>query len=220
MSQEQARPSRVRYGGRRDDHSQKEPQGIDEEISFAAFDLFAAIITALPTQCCGLVTLAVETVRRGMLVAAIFLAYMGVQGVMNPLPVPAVASLAEQERAHKQHLQVTPDGSRKQGSKREQHCYNRYWQRWHGISSRQYPTSTPASTGVDVGCLGRLGLEGVCVQERLDRIPSGPTAGANGRERRAVGDVKCWMIERGPFVADALISESQHESHEGVFLGF
>ena len=70
-----------------------------------------------------------------------------------------------------------------------------------------HPTPTPMDAGAAWDVQTRLGLEGVCVQEGLERIPSGPTAGANGRERRAVGDVKCWMIERGPFVADALISK-------------
>jgi hypothetical protein len=45
-----------------------------------------------------------------------------------------------------------------------------------------HPTPTPVDTGVAWDVQTQLGLEGVCVQERLDRIPIGPTASANGRE--------------------------------------
>src|SRR5262249_25074867 len=88
---------------------------------------------------------------------------------------------------------------------------------WYDIV---HPTPTPVDAGAVWDVQTRLFLEGAYAQEGLDRTPSGPTAGANGRERRAVGDVECRMIERRPFVAHTLISECQHESHEGVFLGF
>ena len=64
-------------------------------MAFAAFDLFAAIVAALPSQFCGLDALAVQAARGGVLVAARLLAHLGAQGVVEALPVPAVTPLAE-----------------------------------------------------------------------------------------------------------------------------
>src|SRR5215208_3404184 len=64
-------------------------------MPFAAFHLFPTIIAPFPAQFCRLDALTIEAARRGVLVAACFLAHTGPQGVMHSLPVPAVAPLAE-----------------------------------------------------------------------------------------------------------------------------
>ena len=46
--QEETRPSGVGYGGCRDEHSQDEPQRINQQVAFAAFDLFAAVVPTRP----------------------------------------------------------------------------------------------------------------------------------------------------------------------------
>src|SRR5919199_2844012 len=92
---EEPGPCGVRYRSGRDEHGHEGPQRIDEEMSFAAFHLFTTIIAPLPAQLRGLDALTVEAARRGVLVAALFLAHTGPQGVMQPLPVPAVTPLAE-----------------------------------------------------------------------------------------------------------------------------
>ena len=82
-----------RSGG--DDHSHEQAQGIDQEVSFASFDLFPTVVATLPAQFRGFDALAVQTARRGVLVAARCLAHPSPQGVMQPLPVATVAPLAE-----------------------------------------------------------------------------------------------------------------------------
>ena len=64
-------------------------------MACAAFHLFAAIVAALPAQFGGLDALAVQRPSGGVLVAPGLLAYLGAQGIMEPLPVPAVTPLAE-----------------------------------------------------------------------------------------------------------------------------
>ena len=93
--EEETRPSRVRHRGRCDDHGQHEPQRIDQQMAFAPFDLFAAIVTTLPAQLRGLDALAIQTAGGGVFVVALLLAHLGTQGVVEALPVPAVTPLVE-----------------------------------------------------------------------------------------------------------------------------
>jgi hypothetical protein len=85
----------VRHRRGRDEHGHEEPQRLDEEMPFAALHLFPALVAPLPAQFCGLDALTVEAARRGVLVAARCLAHLSAQGVVEPLPVPAVAPWAE-----------------------------------------------------------------------------------------------------------------------------
>src|SRR5215471_14041506 len=64
-------------------------------MPFAAFHLFPTIIAPLPAQFRRLDALTIEAARRRVLMTACFLAHPGPQGVMHPLPVSAVAPLAE-----------------------------------------------------------------------------------------------------------------------------
>jgi len=81
--------------GRRHDHGHEQPQGIDQNMPFASFHLFAAVIATLSAQLRRLDALAIETAGRGVLVAARPLANLSAQGVVEALPVPAVTPLAE-----------------------------------------------------------------------------------------------------------------------------
>src|SRR5215475_13600469 len=93
--QEQARPSRVRHRGGRDDEGQEESQRIHQDMPFAAFDIFAFIVAPLAPECGRLPTLAIEAASGGVFVASCLLAYLGAQGIVEPLPVPTVTPLAE-----------------------------------------------------------------------------------------------------------------------------
>jgi hypothetical protein len=84
----------VRHRSGRDDHDHEEPQRLDEEMPFAALSFFPTIIASFPTQFRGLNALPVEAACGGVLVAALCLAHAEPQGVMSPLPVPAVAPWA------------------------------------------------------------------------------------------------------------------------------
>ena len=86
---------RVRHRGGRDNHGHEEPERIDEEMPFAAFHLFTAIVAALPSELRGLDALAVETASCWVLVAPSLLAHLGAQRIMEALPVSTVAPLAE-----------------------------------------------------------------------------------------------------------------------------
>jgi len=92
---EQAGPRGVGHGGRRDQHGHQEPQRIDHQMAFAAFDVFAFVVAALSSQFRRLDTLAVETTSRGMFVAPRLLAPLGAEGIVEALPGLAVAPLAE-----------------------------------------------------------------------------------------------------------------------------
>ncbi len=87
--------SRVRHRGGGDEHGHEHPQGIDQEVPFAAFDLFPTVIATFPTQFRRLDALAVEAVSGGMFVAAFLLAHLDAQGVVEALPGTGIAPLAE-----------------------------------------------------------------------------------------------------------------------------
>src|SRR5215475_1335251 len=93
--EEETGPRRVRDGGGRDDDRHQEPQCIDHQMAFAPFDVFAFVIAALPAQFRGFDALTVDTARRRVLVASRLLAHLGAYGIMETLPVPAVAPLTE-----------------------------------------------------------------------------------------------------------------------------
>ena len=78
-----------------DDHGHQEPQGIDQQMAFTPFDVFAFVVAALPSQFRGLDALTVETAGRGMFVAPGLLAPVGAQGVVEALPVPTVTPVAD-----------------------------------------------------------------------------------------------------------------------------
>src|SRR5262245_13738022 len=60
-------------------------------MPFAPFNVFAFVVAALPAQFHGFDALAVDTARRGMFVTSCLLAHLGAYGIMETLPVPAVA---------------------------------------------------------------------------------------------------------------------------------
>ena len=92
---EETRPSGVGDGGCRDDHGQDAPKRIDQQVAFAAFDLFAAVVPTLPAQLRGFDALTIQAARGGGGVAALLLTHLGTQGVVETLPVPAVTPLVE-----------------------------------------------------------------------------------------------------------------------------
>ncbi len=73
----EARPSGVGHGGRRH------------------FDIFAFVVAAFASQLGGRDALAVEAAGRGMFVAPSLLVHLGPQGVVEALPVPAIAPWVE-----------------------------------------------------------------------------------------------------------------------------
>src|SRR5262245_43438322 len=91
--EEETGASRVRDGGRRDDHGHQESQRIHYPMALAPCDVFACVIAAFASECCGLDALAVDAARRRGLVTSRLLASLGAQGIMEPLPVPAGAPL-------------------------------------------------------------------------------------------------------------------------------
>ena len=91
---EQARPRRVRHRGSRDDDGQEESQRIHQDMPFAAFDIFAFIVAPLAPEFGRLHTLAIEATSGGVFVASCLLAYLSAQGIVEPLPVPAVTPWA------------------------------------------------------------------------------------------------------------------------------
>src|SRR5215510_10148606 len=93
--QQQAGPSGVGHRSSCDQYSHQEAQGINQQMAFVPFDVFAFVVAAFPTQFRGLDTLAVEAASRGMFVASSLLAHLGAQGVVEALPVSAVAPLTE-----------------------------------------------------------------------------------------------------------------------------
>ena len=94
-SEEEPGASRIRHRGGGDEHGHEQPQGIDQEVPFASFDLFPTVVATLPAQFRRLDTLAVETASGGMFVATFLLAHLGTQGVVEALPGTAIAPLAE-----------------------------------------------------------------------------------------------------------------------------
>src|SRR6267142_312031 len=92
---EQAGTSRVGHRGGRDDNGHQEPQRINQYMPFTPVDVFAFVVTPLSTHFGGLDALAIQTAGRGVLVATGLLAYLGAQGVVEALPVSAVAPLVE-----------------------------------------------------------------------------------------------------------------------------
>src|SRR5262245_48957006 len=93
MSTEEASSSWVRHGGGRDDNGHQEPEGIDQHVTFTAFHVFAFVVAALSSQLCSLDALAVEAASSGMFVSAFVLADLGTHGIVEALPVAAVAPL-------------------------------------------------------------------------------------------------------------------------------
>ena len=93
--QEQARPSRGRHRGGRDHDGQEESQRIHQDMPFTAFDIFAFIVAPLAPEFGRLHTLAIKAARGGVCVAALLLAHLGTQGVVETLPIPAVTPLVE-----------------------------------------------------------------------------------------------------------------------------
>src|SRR5262249_21647162 len=93
--EEEARPSGVGHGGRRHDDGHQEPKGIDQQMTFAPFDIFTFVVAAFASQLGGLDALAVEAAGCGMFVAPSLLAHLGTQRVVKPLPVPTIAPLME-----------------------------------------------------------------------------------------------------------------------------
>src|SRR5215475_11560979 len=93
--EEETGASRVRDGGRRDEHGHQESQRINYQMAFAPFDVFAFVVAAFASEFRGLDALAVDAARRRVLVTSRLLAYLGAQGIVETLPVPAVTPLAE-----------------------------------------------------------------------------------------------------------------------------
>jgi hypothetical protein len=91
----EARPSGVGHGGRRHDDGHQEPKGSDQQMTLAPFDIFAFVVAAFASQLGGRDALAVEAAGRGMFVAPSLLVYLGQQGVVEALPVPATAPWVE-----------------------------------------------------------------------------------------------------------------------------
>src|SRR5207249_916017 len=85
-SEEEPGASRIRHRGGGDEHGHEQPQGIDQEVPFASFDLFSTVVATLPAQFRRLDALAVETASGGMFVATFLLAHLGAQGVVEALP--------------------------------------------------------------------------------------------------------------------------------------
>ena len=85
--EEETGPRRIGDRSGCDDHGHQEPQGIDHQMAFPPFDVFAFVVAALPSQFRGLDALAVETARRGVLMASGLLAHLGTQRVVETLPV-------------------------------------------------------------------------------------------------------------------------------------
>src|SRR5215470_13653223 len=92
---EETGPRRIGDRSGCDDHGHQEPQGIDQQMAFPPFDVFAFVVAALPSQFRGLDALAVETARRGVLMASGLLTHLGAQCVVETLPVSAVTPLAK-----------------------------------------------------------------------------------------------------------------------------
>jgi hypothetical protein len=90
---QQAGPSGVGHRSGRDQYGHQEAQGINQQRALAPFAVFAFVVAAFPAQCHGLDTVAIEAASRGMFVAPSLLAHLGAQGVVEALPVPAVAPL-------------------------------------------------------------------------------------------------------------------------------
>ena len=91
---EQECPSRVRYRGGRDDDGEEASQRLQQERSFATFDIFAFSAAPLTPECGRLHPLAIEAASGGVLVASCLRASPGVRGIMEPLPGPAVTPWA------------------------------------------------------------------------------------------------------------------------------
>src|SRR4029434_8154682 len=77
--EEETGPSRIRDRSGCDDHGHQEPQGIDQQMAFPPFDVFAFVVATLPSQFGGLDAVAVETARRWVLVTPCLLAHLGAQ---------------------------------------------------------------------------------------------------------------------------------------------
>jgi hypothetical protein len=92
---EETGASGIGYRGRGDDDGHQEPQRVDENVSFAAFDVFACIITALTSEVRGLDALASHAAGRGVLMTTGRLTDLGAQGVVEALPVATVTPVAE-----------------------------------------------------------------------------------------------------------------------------
>ena len=90
--EEETGASRVRDGGRRDDHGHQESQRIHYPMVLAPCDVFACVIAAFASECCGLDALAVDAARRWVLVTPCLL---GAPGVVETWPVAAVTPWAK-----------------------------------------------------------------------------------------------------------------------------
>ena len=93
--EEETGASRVRDGGRRDEHSHQEAQRINQQMAFAPFDVFAFVLAAFASEFRGLDALAVDAARRRVLMTPCLRAYLSAHGIVETLPVPAVAPLTE-----------------------------------------------------------------------------------------------------------------------------
>ena len=93
--EEEMGPRRIGDRSGCDDHGQQEPQGIDHQMAFPPFDVFAFVVAALPSQFRGFDALAVETARRGVRMASGLLTPLGAPRVVETLPVSAVTPLTK-----------------------------------------------------------------------------------------------------------------------------
>src|SRR5215813_10794274 len=91
--EEETGASRVRDRGRRDEHGHQESQRINQQMALTPFDVFAFVVAAFASEFRGLDALAVDAARRRVLVTPRLLAYLGAQGIVETLPIPAVAPL-------------------------------------------------------------------------------------------------------------------------------
>jgi hypothetical protein len=85
----------LKRSGCRDEHRHHETERIDQQVAFAPFDLFAALVATLAPQFRGLDALTVQAPCRRVLMTPHLLADSDAQGVVDTLPITAVAPLGE-----------------------------------------------------------------------------------------------------------------------------